>query len=79
MAVPLRQIWWSEILEMEKSILISILSRISLKKAKLTGSIRHIIRILKSGIPIYNSKVPDTADRKTKSRRRTQAITKTHT
>ena len=79
MAVPLRQIWWSEILEMEKSILISILSRISLKKAELTGSFRHIKRILKSGIPIYNSKVPDTADRKTKGRRRTKAITKTHT
>ena len=39
-----------------------------LEKAELTAS--------KSGIPFYNSEVPDTAGRKTRRRRRTQAITK---
>ena len=34
---------------------------------KLTASIRHIAKFLKSGIPTYNSKVPDTAVRKTRS------------
>ena len=56
---------------MEISILISILHRY----LELTVSIRHIARFLKSGIPIYNSDVPDTAGRKT-TRRRTQAIAK---
>ena len=41
----------------------------------LTTSIRHIARFLKSGIPIYNSKLPHTAGRKTR-RRRTKAIEK---
>ena len=41
----------------------------------LTASIRHIARFLKSGIPIYITKIPDTAGRKT-TRRRTQAIAK---
>ena len=45
-----------------------------LKKAELASSIHHIVRFVKTGIPIYNSEVPDTADRKT--RRRTQAIAK---
>ena len=31
----------------------------TLEKAKLTASMRHIARLLKSGIPIYNSTVPD--------------------
>ena len=47
----------------------------TLEKAELTASIRHIVILLKSGIPIYNSEVPDTAGRKT-TRRRTQAIVK---
>ena len=47
----------------------------TLEKAELTTSLRYIAIFLKSGIPIYNSKVPDTASRKTK-RRRTQAIAK---
>ena len=47
----------------------------SLEKAELTASIRHIAKFLKSGIPIYNSEVPDMAGRKTR-RRRTQAIAK---
>ena len=34
------------------------------EKAELTASIRQIARFLKSGIPIYNSEVPDTAGRK---------------
>ena len=36
----------------------------TLEKDELTTSIRHITRFLKPGIPIYNSKVPDTAGRK---------------
>ena len=44
----------------------------ALEKAELAASIHHIVRFLKSGIPIYNSEVPDTADRETR-RRRTQA------
>ena len=47
----------------------------TLEKAELTVSIRHIPRFLKSGKPIYNSEVPETADRKTTTRRR-QAIKK---
>ena len=39
-----------------------------LEKAELTAS--------KSEIPFYNSEVPDTAGRKTRRRRRTQAVTK---
>ena len=31
----------------------------TLRKAELTALIRHIARFLKSGTPIYNSKVPD--------------------
>ena len=42
-----------------------------------TASIRHIARFLKSDILIYNSKILDTAGRKTRRiRRRTQAIAK---
>ena len=47
-----------------------------LEKADLTALIRHFVRFLKSGIPIYNSDVPDTAGRETKRRKRTQAIVK---
>ena len=47
----------------------------TLVKASPTTSTRHIARFLKSGIPIYNPEVPDTAGRKT-GRRRTQAIAK---
>ena len=36
----------------------------TLEKTKLTASIRRIGRLLGSGIPIYNSEVPDTACRK---------------
>ena len=43
------------------------------KKAELPALIRHIAIILKSGIPIYNSKVSDTAGTKTR-RRTTQTI-----
>ena len=47
----------------------------TLEKAKLTASIRHIARFLKSGILIYNSEVSDTANSKTRKRgRRTEAI-----
>ena len=49
------------------------------EKAELTTSIRHIAIFLKSGIPIYNSEVPDTASRKTRRRRRAQAIAKRYT
>ena len=49
----------------------------TLEKTELTASIRHIAIFLKSGIPIYNSEVPDTAGRNTRRRRRrTQAIAK---
>ena len=41
-------------------------------KTEFTTLIRHIAIFLKSGIPIYNSEVPDTASRN--RRRRTQAI-----
>ena len=48
------------------------------EKAKLTASIRHIERFSKSGIPIYNFEVPDTAGRKAAiaTTRRTQEIAK---
>ena len=49
----------------------------TLGKAKLAASICHIARFLKSGIPIYNSEVPDTTGTKTTTTRRgTQAIAK---
>ena len=49
----------------------------TLEKAKLTASMRHIARLLKSGIPIYNSTVPDMAGRKARRRSsRTYAIVK---
>ena len=41
----------------------------TLEKAELTASIQHIVRFLKSGIPIYNFEVPDTACNKTRKRR----------
>ena len=41
----------------------------TLEKAELTALIHHIGRFLKSGIPIYNSAVLDTAGRKTRRRR----------
>ena len=47
----------------------------TLEKAEHTASIRHIARFLKSGIPIYNSEVPDTLGRK-KRRTKTQEIAK---
>ena len=43
----------------------------TLEKVELTSLVRHIARLLKSGIPIYNSEVQ--AGRKTR-RRRTGAI-----
>ena len=63
-------------IEMEISILISILTWIPWKK--LNSPLRSAILqdFLKSGIPIYNSEVPDTAGRKTRRRRITQAIAK---
>ena len=52
----------------------------TLKEAKLTASARHIERFSKSGVPISNSEVLDTAGRKTRRRRRRkrQAITPRH-
>ena len=47
------------------------------EKAELTALIRHFERSTKSGMPIYNSKVPSTAGRK--PRRRKQAIAKRYT
>ena len=47
----------------------------TLKKAEITISISHTARFLKSGIPIYNSEVPDTVGRKAR-RRRIQEIPK---
>ena len=35
------------------------------EKAEIIAMVRHIERFSKSGISIYNSEVPDTADRKT--------------
>ena len=61
------------LIEMEISVPILVLTWIVSKK--LNSPPRHIARFLKSGIPIYNSEVPDTADRKTRrKRKRTQAI-----
>ena len=40
----------------------------TLEKAELTTSIRHIEIFLKSGIPVYNSGVPDTAGGKMRRR-----------
>ena len=49
----------------------------ALEKAELTTSMRHIVRFLKLGIPIYYPEVPDMAGRKVRKRkRRTQAIAK---
>ena len=48
----------------------------TLEKAELTASIGHIAKFLKSGVPICNSKAPDTPSRKASRRRRTQAIAK---
>ena len=49
----------------------------NLEIALLTGSVCHMEKFSKCGIPIYNSEFPDTAGRKTQSRRRrTQVITK---
>ena len=48
----------------------------TLGKSEFTASIRHIGRFLKSRISIYNSEVLVTAGRKTRRRRRTQAIAK---
>ena len=52
----------------------------SLEKAELATLIHHIGRFLKSRIPIYNSKVPNMAGRKTRRRRkrRTQAVAKSY-
>ena len=57
----------------------------TLEKPELAALIRHIAIFLKSGMPIYNYEVPNTADRRRKRkrrrrrrRRRTQAITKRH-
>ena len=36
----------------------------TLENAQLTATIRHIARFLKSGIPIYNTVVQDTAGKK---------------
>ena len=61
---------------MKMPVFISVLHEY-LGKAELTASARHIERFSKSGIPIYNSKVLDTASKKTRSRkkrRRRQAI-----
>ena len=60
------------LMEMDISILISI----TWQESKLTGSVHHTGRFLKSGILIHNSEVPDTAGRKTRRRRRAQEITK---
>ena len=61
---------------MKMPVFISVLHEY-LGKAELTTSARHIERFSKSRIPIYNSKVLDTAsEKKTRSRkkRRRQAI-----
>ena len=56
----------------------------TLEKPELAALIRHIAIFLKSGMPIYNYKVPNTAGRRRKRkrrrrrRRRTQAIVKRH-
>ena len=46
----------------------------TLEKADITDALHDIERFSESGIPIYDSTVPDTPGRKT--RRRTQAIAK---
>ena len=43
----------------------------TLEKAELTASIRCIGRFIKSGRPIYNSEVPDTAGKKNKKKKST--------
>ena len=45
-----------------------------MKKAALFASICNIERFYKSGIPIFNSEVSDRAGRKTRIRRRSNAI-----
>ena len=52
----------------------------TLKKAKINALVQHIEKFSKSGILIYNSKVLDTAGRKTRRRRRrTQSFARCHT
>ena len=53
----------------------------TLEKTKVTTSTRHIAIFLKSGTPIYNSEVLDTAGRKMRRRRRrrTQVIPNRYT
>ena len=41
----------------------------TLEKTELSTSVRHIEKFSKSGIPINNSEVPDTVDRKMRRRR----------
>ena len=65
------------LMEMEIPILISMLM-ITSEEAKLTVSTVYIGRFSKSGISIYNSKIPDTAGRKTR-KGRILAITKCYT
>ena len=49
----------------------------NLAKSDLTASVRHIEKLAKSGIPIYDSEASDTAGRKARrGRRRKQAIAK---
>ena len=48
----------------------------TLEEAELIALIRHIEIFLTSRILIYNSQVPNTEGRKTRIRRRTQAIAK---
>ena len=60
---------------MKISIFISILTWIPWKKLNTPPRSAILRDFLKSGTPLYNSEVPDTAGRKTR-RRRTQAIAK---
>ena len=41
----------------------------ALEKAELTTSMRHIVRFLKLGIPIYYPEVPDMAGRKVRKKK----------
>ena len=63
------------LMEMDISILISILIWLSREKQNSLAPVCHFERFLKSRTLIYNSEVLDPTSRKTKRRRRTQTIT----
>ena len=78
MYLPACQTWSQVVWKWRYQLLYINFYMDALEKVELIALIRHIERYLKSGIPIYNTEVPDTVGRKTgrRRRRRVQAIAK---